>query len=334
VKEMVINGKITFIAIFTLIVLILSIETTVLPWWEFSTNRKYETLKDTKISINYFLSGTVRATKISLGKQTLRLTINGPWNLTLEKVEIVTKEFVARIPIPSTKLLNVSIPKEIGLGTYESQFKGRANVTAIEISGGKLSVQLNGNVTIYEHEVPITFSVQVTAPNFPQKYLGTWLSASGNTTVTVEPIITSIMELGSNKEEESSLNSFLYTIWSSTFAGMGLDAAAFALTLLMILGVMKKNFLKYVRYISAIAAIIFISSFIYFLAVAPSLISKLSNVAPQEVCILEGKNVKSLFGTIGKEITYGPSSGWYFALTACLLNITLYALIKMVERVG
>lgn len=324
--------KFVLLSIFAFITLILAIETSFSPWWEVSTSKRYEILNNTIIKVEYVLSGNIKATKVCQGRQTVHLTVN-KWELTLKKVYMVTEKNITNLSMPSYNFSNATLPTDINFGTYNATFIGNANVTERTYSEYSLKVWLNGSLLIEDYEMPFNVIYNISTPTkFPGDYLKTWLNASGNTFVTIKPIITSINYLDSNVNNKTGLSSFFQLLFYLTLTGSGLNILIFLLTILPFLPIIKRNFpYKLIRYIIVASTLIFLISFIYFIAVGPSLISRLNNVTPPQIYELKGSSIKSLYGNMHK-LFYGPAYGFYFAIATSLMNIGFYTLIKKTEK--
>jgi len=326
--EKMIKKEWLLLIILASLTLIMSVGAATSPWWRISTTKRYQILNGTTMVVDYYLSGEVRAAKICNETQIVYLNIKGPWNLTLLREYLGKKQPVMNISIPTTKILEPSLSTEISFGAHTATFEGIANITMSEKIENR--VFLSGNFTIEDQSIPFNHTYEILIAGFPTEHLGTLLIAIGETTVTVEPITTTITNLSSDKG--SSLNSFFNIIFSLTIVGSSLNTIVFLFIMLQAIPIIaRKPPYKYARYITAIAALLFLASFIYFAVEAPGLISKLSDVTPPEVYKLQGINIKSLFGALG-EIVYGPAVGFFLALTTSLVNITLYFLVRKVEK--
>jgi len=140
----------------------------------------------------------------------------------------------------------------------------------------------------------------------------------------------SISELNATEQDKNALQSFLYNTWCLSIAGSGFSILTFVFICLSI-GEKFVFLKKYTKYLMIVTGIIFFVSSVYFASQAHVLISKLENVTPSQVYYFSGKEVRAFFGKINSLI-YGPSFGWYLAITGFLLNISLSLLTIKVKE--
>lgn len=330
VNEMI-KKELLPITILALLILVLSLQTNISPWWKISTNKSHQILNSTIIVTEYYLSGEVRAAKSILGSQAAYLTIETPWNLSLKEIG-VTEKSVANVTVPKLNK-NILVLINVDFGAYAATFEGNANVTISE-NQQMATAQIYGSLQVEGSSIPVNFTCPISSANFPTNYLGTLLKAGGELYITLNPIATSIKNLNSKEEAKANLNSFLNLILYLTAAGSGLNALAFFLIILQQTPIaLKKALWKYTKYVIAVATLLFLASFIYFIAEAPNFISKLDNVTLPEIYKLNGSSIKSLFGSVDGGIIYGPAYGCFLSFTTSLLCLTLYMLMRKVEKI-
>lgn len=143
----------------------------------------------------------------------------------------------------------------------------------------------------------------------------------------------SISELDAKKEDKDALTSFLQNTLYLAMTGSTCNLLAFALILISIFIPRAEPFSlrKYSRYLTLVAAIIFLVASFYFASQIQPFLSKLGAVIPSQVYELSGSQITGLFGSTDSLI-YGPSFGWYLAFAAFLLSISLYKTLKTLEK--
>jgi hypothetical protein len=140
----------------------------------------------------------------------------------------------------------------------------------------------------------------------------------------------SLSKLNATEENKQALQSFFNNTLIIVICGLVFSALTFAFICLSILRTFPLG--KYSKYLTILAGIFFLISVFYFASYAPAYISKIDNVTPQEIYKLEGPKIGAFFGST-ELMVYGPSLGWYLAFAAFLLNLSLYNLIRRLEKI-
>lgn len=155
---------------------------------------------------------------------------------------------------------------------------------------------------------------------------GSKIDSKQNTSTTVN---CSLSELNATEENKQALQSFFNTTLIITICGLAFTVLTFAFLFISLLRTFPLG--RYTRYLAAVAGLLFLISIFYFASYAPAYMSKIDNVTPQEIYTLGGAEIGGFYG--GADLlAYGPSSGWYLAFAAFLLNLSLYSLITRAEK--
>lgn len=323
---MITKEKWIVMIIFSLLALILAIIASTSPWWGVYTSKNFEILNKSIIRIEYELSGAIKATRINSGNQTVFFNVMKIQNLTLQETMTGMEFHIPNKLSPKKEVFGGLAPTEISFGTYDATFEGKANITTS-------SIWLIGHLVIHDHKVLINITCDAPASFniIPSENLKTWLKATCQMKVSIKPVIISIWNLDSAESNKANLDSFFKFIWSLTLIGSGSNLIVFIYILFSALKG-KTSLSKYINYITVTSAIIFLISFICFISEGPTLISRLENIAPPEVYELEGRHIKSLFGSL-ESLVYGPTYGCYLALVMFFMNVALYNLAKKIKFV-
>lgn len=167
------------------------------------------------------------------------------------------------------------------------------------------------------------------------EYKLTGIIDARRTTAANDPtsLTISISELDGQKKDKDALKSFLQNTLYLAITGSTFNVLAFALILTSIFIPRAEPFSlpKYSRYLTVLAAIIFLIASFYFASQIQSFLFELETVIPSQVYELSGSQITGVFGS-ADSLIYGPSFGWYLAFVTFLLSISLYKILKTLEK--